>query len=80
LFANFFLMLKGTSEFFGLNHYSTDLCEYGVHTGDYTSYDKDQDVYISKDPAWPPSAADWLKVYIENCIFDVVSTNGFLLI
>jgi len=47
---------KGTSDFFALNHYSTELAEYGINEGE-TSYDKDQDVLRSHDPSWPPSAA-----------------------
>ena len=54
-------MLSGTSDFFGLNHYTTELAEYGVFTGE-TSYDKDQDLFKTQDPAWPSSAANWLKV------------------
>jgi len=66
------LNLKGTSDFFGLNHYTTALAEYGVATGDYTGYDKDQDLFLSRDPAWPPSAADWLNVHILNIQFSKI--------
>jgi hypothetical protein len=55
------IMPSGTSDFFGLNHYTTELAEYGVFTGE-TSYDKDQDLFKTQDPAWPSSAANWLKV------------------
>jgi hypothetical protein len=55
----------GSSDFFGLNHYTTGLAEFGIITGD-TSYDKDQEVITSVDPAWPPSAADWLKVCLKS--------------
>ncbi|CAB3365153.1 Hypothetical predicted protein [Cloeon dipterum] len=54
--------IKGTYDFFGLNHYTTELAEYGIREGNYTSYDKDQDLYKSQDPSWPASAAPWLKV------------------
>jgi Glycosyl hydrolase family 1 len=67
--AKIAFILIGTSDFFGLNHYTTDLAEYGVMTGDYTSYDKDQDVFKSVDPAWPGSAANWLKVVIHLRVF-----------
>ncbi|CAB3365157.1 Hypothetical predicted protein [Cloeon dipterum] len=54
--------IKGTSDFFGLNHYTSALAEYSVWEGNWTSYDKDQDVSTSADPSWPSSAAPWLKV------------------
>jgi len=63
-----FLLNLGTSDFFGLNHYSTELAEYGIYDGG-TTYDKDQDVFKTQDPSWPPSAASWLKVYIETTCF-----------
>jgi hypothetical protein len=69
IYKNIILTSIGTSDFFGLNHYTTELAEYVVATGDYTSYDKDQDVLKSQDPAWPPSAASWLKVAFESFYF-----------
>jgi hypothetical protein len=56
------LIITGTSDFFGLNHFTTELAEYNVFTGE-TSYDKDQDLFKTQDPAWPPSAANWQKVF-----------------
>ncbi|XP_059474929.1 lactase/phlorizin hydrolase-like [Neocloeon triangulifer] len=54
--------VKGSSDFFGFNHYTTELIEYGVWDGNYTSWDKDQDLYKSQDPSWPPSSVGWLRV------------------
>ncbi|KAF4523215.1 hypothetical protein B566_EDAN011752 [Ephemera danica] len=54
--------IKGTSDFFGLNHYTTALAAYGDPIGTPPNYDNDMNVWQSSDPSWPGSAADWLKV------------------
>jgi len=54
--------IRGTSDFFGLNHYTTSLVECGQSGGSETSYDRDQDSIQSADPSWPESSSGWLKV------------------
>ncbi|CAB3361862.1 Hypothetical predicted protein [Cloeon dipterum] len=56
------LRILGTSDFFGLNHYTTSLVEHSVWPGTGTSFDRDQDTTQSADPAWPESSLGWLKV------------------
>ncbi|KAF4531760.1 hypothetical protein B566_EDAN016293 [Ephemera danica] len=82
--------IKGTSDFFGLNHYTTGLCEYSVG-GDIPSFVRDQDNTQSLDPSWPESeASPWIKVVpwgfrkLLNWIKDeynnprlIVTENGF---
>ncbi|XP_065341160.1 myrosinase 1-like [Cloeon dipterum] len=53
--------IKGTHDFFGLNHYTSRLI-YRVKGGNETSYENDQDLASSSDPSWPSSASSWLKV------------------
>jgi len=52
--------IKGTWDFLGLNHYTTELAEPNVDTG--SGWEADQDVRTSQDPSWPSSSASWLKV------------------
>ncbi|KAF4523217.1 hypothetical protein B566_EDAN011754 [Ephemera danica] len=80
----------GSSDFFGLNHYTTGLCEYSIG-GDIPSFVRDQDNTQSSDPSWPESeAAPWIKVVpwgfrkLLNWIKDeynnprlIVTENGF---
>ncbi|XP_072032581.1 cytosolic beta-glucosidase-like [Amphiura filiformis] len=56
--------IKGTGDFFGLNHYSTS---YAVDVeeiiSDPPSYYNDQDLDLFKDEKWPDSSgSSWLKV------------------
>lgn len=56
------LFIKGTADFFGLNHYSTYLVsdnEYPINSK--TSRDKDTGVKLEQDPKWPASTLNWLK-------------------
>nr|BAG71912.1 beta-glucosidase [Corbicula japonica] len=51
---------KGSYDFFGLNHYTT---QYVVDNHDNRfTYEGDQDLYTKVDDCWPGSRADWLKV------------------
>lgn len=55
--------IKGTADFFGLNHYSTWLVEdYEFPLKSPTSYQKDVGVILSQDPNWKNSSLPWLKV------------------
>lgn len=57
-------MILGTSDFFGLNHYTTQYCE-EPGTEDLSnppSYYKDGDVVQWKDESWPKSGSVWLQV------------------
>jgi lactase-phlorizin hydrolase len=53
-------LLKGSADFLGLNHYTTELVAAENRT-DIGLYG-DQDNRKSFDPDWPESAADWLRV------------------
>ncbi|XP_055536574.1 myrosinase 1-like [Wyeomyia smithii] len=58
--------LKGSADFFGLNHYTTSI----VYKNDadnsvnfrVPSYDHDRNTVGYQDPDWPDSGSDWLKV------------------
>lgn len=55
--------IRGTFDFFGLNHYTTVLAsdqEYPVSAP--TSFYKDLGVKHERDPRWKKSKADWLYV------------------
>ncbi|XP_021923731.1 lactase-phlorizin hydrolase-like isoform X2 [Zootermopsis nevadensis] len=52
---------KGTSDFFGLNHYTTNLARSGA-VGETPSLIRDAGVQMILDPSWPSSASAWLKV------------------
>ncbi|XP_035707284.1 myrosinase 1 [Folsomia candida] len=52
--------IKGTWDFLGLNHYTTELVEPLIKPG--AGWDNDQDTHGSHDPSWPESSASWLKV------------------
>jgi len=51
--------IKGSSDFFGLNHYTTQLINNagGENMGDY---------HGQKDESWPHSGSDWLQAYPEG--------------
>lgn len=52
-------MINGSSDFLGLNHYTTELVESAV--SDVRSWNGDQNTRTSHDPTWPASSASWLK-------------------
>ena len=43
----------GTSDFFGVNHYTTRLVENHPNPPEQVGFDKDQDTLETVDPAWP---------------------------
>ncbi|PAA46689.1 hypothetical protein BOX15_Mlig019828g3 [Macrostomum lignano] len=53
--------LKGSSDFFGLNYYTSSIAEHKILSNDGGYYD-DQDLVSSLDPSWPGSGSIWLKV------------------
>lgn len=56
-------LIKGTYDFFGLNHYTTTLIsdhEYPLTNS--PSHLKDMGIISEQDPKWKPSKASWLKV------------------
>jgi len=52
--------IRGSWDFLGLNHYTTELAEPQTNPG--SGWEADQDVATSHDPTWPGSSASWLKV------------------
>ncbi|XP_011863825.1 PREDICTED: myrosinase 1-like [Vollenhovia emeryi] len=53
--------IKGTSDFFSLNHYSSKLVETVPRVPGHAWYDY-FGVKASVDPSWPKGAPDWLRV------------------
>lgn len=53
--------IRGTSDYFGLNHYTTLLVEPGPREKE-DLYFMDSGLMASIDPSWPQSASDWLRV------------------
>ncbi|XP_071441900.1 myrosinase 1 isoform X2 [Hetaerina americana] len=51
--------IKGSSDFFGLNHYTTFLVNPGKSNSPLF---KDSEFQLTQDDSWPSTAADWLKV------------------
>ncbi|XP_018320233.1 myrosinase 1-like [Agrilus planipennis] len=45
--------IKGTSDFFGANHYTTKLSKYSAPVKGVTSYTNDMEAELSFDPSWP---------------------------
>ncbi|XP_033115908.1 lactase-like protein [Anneissia japonica] len=56
------LYIKGTGDFFGLNHYTTTYAVTSLTDTDEASYWTDQNIASWKDEAWPKSGSDWLQV------------------
>lgn len=59
-------MLKGSSDFFGLNHYTTMMVKNDDHSADVAQsvygnggISEDQDVILSVDPAWGQTSMGW---------------------
>ena len=49
-----YMTISGTHDFFGLNHYTTQLIAAKTHPMNTSaSYGSDQDIEESHDPAWP---------------------------
>ncbi|CAH2991643.1 unnamed protein product [Chilo suppressalis] len=58
-------MLKGSSDFFGLNHYTTYLISHcsGNKAWKVPSMDHDTGVCMEQHPAWVKPGADWFTIY-----------------
>lgn len=57
--------IKGTSDFFGLNHYSSDIVYYvGEYGEDTPGFYNDQSTASTVDPNWGTSQASWIHVRI----------------
>jgi len=54
------LFIKGTHDYFGLNHYTTQLVVSNDRGTQWPSWDFDRDVEESTDPSWPGSGSSWL--------------------
>ncbi|VVD04216.1 unnamed protein product [Leptidea sinapis] len=61
-------MVRGSSDFFGLNHYSTFLMSLSRMEDGWSvpSMDHDIGVKMEHDPTWPTPGSDWLAVYPEG--------------
>ncbi|PIK52496.1 putative lactase-phlorizin hydrolase-like [Apostichopus japonicus] len=57
-------MIKGTYDFFGLNHYTTQYCVDSDQEdlSNPSSYYKDADVFRWQDSSWPSTGSSWLQV------------------
>jgi beta-glucosidase/6-phospho-beta-glucosidase/beta-galactosidase len=55
-------MIKVSSDYFGVNHYTTYFVTNRNGTDDTPSFLNDIGVDSIQDPAWPSSASPWLKV------------------
>ncbi|XP_078795584.1 lactase/phlorizin hydrolase isoform X4 [Oryzias latipes] len=53
--------IKGTHDFFGLNHY-TSVLAFSVDFGDTQNYDADRGVVVISDRTWLESGSNWLRI------------------
>lgn len=53
------LMIYGSSDFLGFNHYTTELVEHAARSD--RSWDGDQDTNTYQNKTWPASASSWLR-------------------
>lgn len=56
-------MINGTSDFLGLNHYTSALVVNHKNDSAQRGWNNDQEAFMTQDPRWPCSASPWLKVY-----------------
>lgn len=56
--------IKGTSDFFGLNHYTSQMIEPGI--SNETNLLHDFNAIVSSDPKWPRAKSFWLAVVPEG--------------
>ncbi|XP_043502945.1 myrosinase 1-like [Polistes fuscatus] len=57
--------IRGTSDFFSLNHYTSRLVE-SVPRGPDGLWYEDVGIKLSVDPKWPPTNSSWLKIVPEG--------------
>jgi hypothetical protein len=67
------IFFTGTSDFLGLNHYTTQIVEHNEHRGG------DTDVEMSDDSNWPSTANPWSKVSVHAFVVSY-SSKSYLLI
>jgi lactase-phlorizin hydrolase len=60
--ADWTYLIKGSYDFLGLNHYTTELAAHGTIEGEPIGWKSDQNVVFSYHEDWPESASAWLKV------------------
>ncbi|XP_068082218.1 myrosinase 1 isoform X2 [Anabrus simplex] len=53
--------MKGSCDFFGLNHYTSTLATTG-EDGEKPSRERDSGVVVSEDASWPTTNSNWLRV------------------
>ncbi|XP_056896347.1 lactase/phlorizin hydrolase-like [Takifugu flavidus] len=53
--------IKGTHDYFGLNHYTTVL-SFPVNMGDQQDYDGDRGTGVTHDRTWIETGSSWLKI------------------
>ncbi|XP_068082081.1 myrosinase 1 [Anabrus simplex] len=68
--------IKGTADFFGLNHYTT----YWASVGDSDWWLRDSDVKLTRSPDLPGCASSWLKVAIAVSSFFSGSLFGVFIL
>jgi hypothetical protein len=63
------VLLTGTYDFLGMNYYTSEMGEDGV-VGGTPSKGKDMGAILTKDPSWPESASEWLRVrtFTYSCV------------
>ncbi|KAM9305033.1 lactase/phlorizin hydrolase-like [Gastrophryne carolinensis] len=54
--------IKGTYDFFGLNHYTSVLAGQAIYDLNYQAYEGDRGVYLLSDRTWLGSGSIWLRV------------------
>ena len=62
------VMINGSSDFFGLNHYTTTL-SYNAFEPDLSvvSYDTDKETMTDYDITWPQAESSWLREVSITC-------------
>lgn len=74
--------LRGSLDFLGVNHYTTELVTPGGTLCLFPGWRCDQDLTKHKDPSWEGSASAWLvRIYIFNAevifIYDQMTIDLF---
>ena len=54
--------IKGSYDFIGLNHYTTELVKAAPPEKDKPSWSSDSETLRFHDPKWPGAGSPWLKV------------------
>jgi len=72
------LEIAGTSDFFGINHYTTVLTYDHFNPDEISTvgYYQDREANTEQDFTWPSAASDWLK---EVCLYVGVRAFCFII-